>query len=117
MARNCRAIEKNQGTYYILWGVILAVVSALIYICGSDWNYLHKLRWSADLPDMAFRRYHYDCRRSNRQNHKGSVMFRKLNPMLAAMLSMNMSMRSRKAHQIVHADRVRVEAETLVLSL
>ena len=35
MARNCRAIEKNQGTYYILWGVILAVVSALIYLL---WN-------------------------------------------------------------------------------
>ncbi len=35
MARNCRAIEKNQGTYYILWGVILAVVSALIYLYGT----------------------------------------------------------------------------------
>ena len=35
MARNCRAIEKNQGTYYILWGVILAAVSAPIYLL---WN-------------------------------------------------------------------------------
>ena len=35
MARNCRTIEKNQGTYYILWGVILAAVSALIYILWS----------------------------------------------------------------------------------
>lgn len=45
MARNCRAIEKNQGTYYILWGVILAVVSALIYLLWNGtgnpvWNYL-----------------------------------------------------------------------------
>lgn len=45
MARNCRAIEKNQGTYYILWGVIMAVVSALIYILWNGtgnpaWNYL-----------------------------------------------------------------------------
>ena len=45
MTRNCRAIEKNQGTYYILWGVILAVVSALIYLLWNGtgnpvWNYL-----------------------------------------------------------------------------
>ncbi len=45
MARNCRAIEKNQGSYYILWGSVLAVVSTLIYFLWNGtrnpvWNYL-----------------------------------------------------------------------------
>ena len=46
MARNCRAIEKNQGTYYILWGVTLAVVSTLIYfLWDGTWNPVWNYMW------------------------------------------------------------------------
>ena len=66
MARNCRAIEKNQGTYYILWGVILAVVSALIYLLWNEtgnpvWNYLWFLIPVIGVPAAIFISKRNDC--------------------------------------------------------
>ena len=66
MARNCRAIEKNQGTYYILWGVILTLVSAIIYLLWNGtgnpiWNYLWFLIPAIGLPAAIFISKRNDC--------------------------------------------------------
>ena len=66
MAKNCRMIEKNQGIYYILWGVILAVVSTLVYFLWSGtgnpvWNYLWFLIPAIGLPMAIFISKRKDC--------------------------------------------------------
>ena len=45
LTKNCRAIEKNQGVYYIFWGLLIIAVSAVVYLLmrktgNFSWYYL-----------------------------------------------------------------------------